>query len=234
MEQLPPPSESDKAQRHERLPMTQADRRQLWIKYKPGFIALTGVYLVLTVIRDIRDNFAVEIWAELGYQGQSSILTTSELPVAGLALLGVGSLIMVKNNFIAFKINHIITFGSCLLLCLSTLLFQQGLITPLMWMVLSGFALFVPYIIFNGILFDRLLAVFRERGNVGFLMYIADAIGYLGSVMILLWRNFGFSEMSWLDFYIKICYIGAALLGSLIFFSWGYFLLKARNIRPGF
>jgi hypothetical protein len=223
LEQLPPPSAEDKLQRNERTPMTSAERRALWKQYAPGFVLLIGVYLILTIIRDVRDNFAVEIWSELGYSGNPSILTTAELPVAALTLLGLGGLILIKHNFTAFKFNHILTLGGCALLAGVTFLFQQKMIAPIPWMVVSGFALFIPYIIFNGILFDRLLASFREPGNVGFLMYVADAIGYLGSVLVLLWRNFGFSGMSWLDFYCDLCYIGAALWGAMMIFSWMYF-----------
>jgi len=99
-------------------------------------------------------------------------------------------------------------------------------------MISSGFGLFLPYILFNGVLFDRLMASFRERGNVGFLMYLADSIGYLGSVVVLLWRNFGAGEMSWLNFYIKLCYLGAALCVGLMLFSWFYFFKKRQSILP--
>jgi hypothetical protein len=183
--------------------------------------------LVLTILRDVRDNFAVEIWAELGFSGQSAILTLAELPVALLTLLGLGTLMLVKNNFRALWWNHALTLAGGLLLAGSTYLFQRHALAAEYWMILSGFALFVPYIIFNGILFDRLLAAFRESGNVGFLMYVADAIGYLGSVLVLLWRNFGFSGWSWLDFYTTLCYVGATLFGLLMLLSWGYFVRKS-------
>jgi hypothetical protein len=228
LEQIPPPSDADKAQRNVRTPMTSSDRRALWRRYAPGFALLMGVYLVLTIIRDIRDNFAVELWAELGFGGRPSILTTAEIPVAVLTLLGLGALVTVKNNFKACWLNHGLTLGGGLTLAGSTFLFQQHWIDPFTWMVLSGFALFVPYIIFNGILFDRLLAAFRESGNVGFLMYVADSIGYLGSVSVLLWRNFGFSDMSWIDFYCDLCYIGAVFIIAMMVFSWVFFHAKSR------
>jgi hypothetical protein len=229
LEQLPPPNAADEAQRNVRTPMTSTERRQLWKRYAPGFLLLIGVYLLLTIIRDVRDNFAVEIWAELGFSGNPSILTTAELPVAVLTLLGLGALTTLKNNFKAFQLNHLLTLVGGVLLAGSTLLFHGAWIGPVTWMVWSGVALFIPYIIFNGILFDRLLASFREPGNVGFLMYMADAVGYLGSVIVLLWRNFGFAGMSWLEFYSDLCYIGAALLGALMLCSLFYFQGKYKN-----
>jgi len=229
LEHLPPPSEADKAQRAPRNRMTSAECKALFMRYAPGLVLLVATYLVLTIVRDLRDNFAVEIWDELGFKGQASILTTAEIPVAICSLLAVGAMMFVKDNFRALWLNHALAVLGAILLFGGTFLFQSGLISPIIWMISSGFGLFLPYILFNGVLFDRLMASFRERGNVGFLMYLADSIGYLGSVVVLLWRNFGAGEMSWLNFYIKLCYLGAALCVGLMLLSWYYFFKKRRQ-----
>lgn len=226
LERLPKPSDADIASRAPRPSMTATDRRTLFLRYAPGLLLLTGVYLLLTIVRDVRDNFAVEIWADLGYAGNSALLTTAELPVAILTLLGIGGLMVIRDNFKAFQMNHALSLAGALLLALSTLVFQYGQLSPLIWMISSGFGLFLPYVIFNGVLFDRFLATFRERGNVGFLMYIADAVGYLGSVGVLLWRNFGAAKLRWLDFYTALCYGSAALIIVLTALSWRYFIRK--------
>ncbi len=229
LEHLPPPSEADQAQRAPRQRMSAAECRGLFLRYAPGLVLLVSVYLVLTIVRDMRDNFAVEIWSELGFGGRAAILTTAEAPIAVLSLLAVGAMMFVKNNFRAFWLNHVFTALGAGLLFGSTLLFQSGLLAPVWWMILSGLGLFLPYILFNGVLFDRLLAAFRERGNVGFLMYTADSIGYLGSVVVLLWRNFGSAEMSWLTFYTNLCYGGAGLVLVLTAGSWWYFFQKQKG-----
>lgn len=230
LEMLPPPSEEDKLARTERKKMTSADRKALWRKYQTGFLFFTIGYLMLTIIRDVRDNFAVEIWSQLGYAGQPAILTTAELPVAALTLIGLSLLSLIKDNFKAFWINHVLCLAGAALLVVSTYLFQIDLISPIIWMVLSGFGLFLPYVIFNGVMFDRFLAAFREPGNVGFLIYVADAIGYLGAVMVLLWRNFGFAQVSWLNFYQNLCYIGMGLFALTILFAWVYFARKQKGL----
>ncbi len=229
LEHLPKPSEKDMELRTPRKSMTGSEQRALFFRYAPGLILLVSVYLVLTIVRDMRDNFAVELWRDLGYGGQAAILTTAEAPIALLALVIVGAMMFVKNNFLAFWLNHAISMLGALLLLLSTLLFQKGMLTPLMWMMSSGLGLFLPYILFNGVLFDRLLASFRERGNVGFLMYTADSVGYLGSVAVMLWRNFGASEMGWLEFYTRLCFGGGAIIVLLTLASWWYFLKKKKG-----
>lgn len=74
-----------------------------------------------------------------------------------------------------------------------------------------------------------ILAGFRERGNVGFLMYVADSTGYLGSVLVLLWRNFGTAGQSWLSFYTGLCYAGAGAVLVLALGSWWYFYRKQKG-----
>ncbi len=228
LEHLPPPSEADIAQRAPRAGMSGADCKNLFFRYAPGLTLLILAYLVLTIVRDVRDNFAVEIWDELGFKGQAAILTTAELPVALFSLLSVGALMFVKDNFRALWLNHGLAILGALLLFGGTFLFQKNMISPIMWMISSGFGLFLPYILFNGVLFDRLMASFREQGNVGFLIYMADSIGYLGSVGILFWRNFGAGNMSWLAFYTKLCYLGSGLIIVTIGSAWAYFYWKKR------
>jgi hypothetical protein len=229
LEHLPPPSEADRMERTARQSMSGTDRKQLFRKYAPGLCLLVFTYLILTIVRDFRDNFALEIWAELGYGGQAGIFTTAELPVAILCLALVGAMILVKRNFQAFWLNHMFTICGAFLLIGSTLLFEQKLMSPIMWMVSSGLGLFLPYILFNGVFFDRFMAAYQEKGNVGFLMYVADSVGYLGSVIVMLWRNFSAGSFSWLSFYSTLCYGGGFLILLLMGLSYWYFLRKSQQ-----
>ena len=49
------------------------------------------------------------------------------------------------------------------------------------FMVLTGLGLYLPYVLVHTTLFERLMAVTRDGGNLGFLMYLADSAGYLGT-----------------------------------------------------
>jgi hypothetical protein len=49
-----------------------ADRTQtIYDAFLPGIILTIIVYVLLTIMRDVRDNFEVEIWAELGVKDNS-------------------------------------------------------------------------------------------------------------------------------------------------------------------
>jgi hypothetical protein len=51
-------------------------------------------------------------------------------------------------------------------------------------------------------IFERFIALTRERGNLGFLMYLADAIGYLGYVGVMLARGLFPGREHFLDFFV--------------------------------
>lgn len=95
----------------------------------------------------------------------------------------------------------IMGFGLALI-GLSTLAFQHGMLSPLPWMIASGAGLYLAYTPFNAMLFDRLIAATRQVGTAGFLIYLADASGYMGSVALTLTRNQATVSMPWLSFFM--------------------------------
>lgn len=223
---LPPPTPEDVAARTARPPMTGPARRLLLRKYGLGILFLVILYILLTAFRDLRDNFAVEIWASLGYEGQPGMLTKSELAVAFFILLYIASVSFIRSNWTAFAVNHLaIVFGG-LVLGISTLLFQSGQLSPVVWMVAAGFGLFLGYTVYQGMMFERMIAAFRETANVGFLMYLADSFGYLGSVTVLLLKNFAAPRIDWLSFFISAGYFLSVLAIALPLLSLWYFRRK--------
>jgi Family of unknown function (DUF5690) len=68
-------------------------------------------------------------------------------------------------------------------------------------------------------------------GNAGFLIYIADASGYLGSCALVIWRNFGLTQLNWLQVFIASAY-GTSLFGTLMVgLSAGFFLRRAAQTK---
>ena len=91
-------------------------------------------------------------------------------------------------------------------------------------MVAIGLGSYLGYVPFNCILFDRFIATYRTVANAGFLIYIADSFGYLSSIGVLLYKNFGQSDISWYEFFVQFSYYMAGFgliltLASLIYFS---------------
>ena len=209
--QLPGPDAGDVAQRVRRAPMTRAERSAFLRAYAPGLALLIFAYVLLTAFRDFRDNFAAEIWTALGYGGEAGIFTASELPVAAIALIATAAVIVVRDNRRALMVIHGLIGAGFAVLGLATLAFQAHLIAPLPWMILAGAGLYMAYTPFNAVLFDRMIAFSGRVATAGFLIYVADASGYLGSFVLLLWRNFGAVNLNWLQFAILSAYATSAV-----------------------
>lgn len=225
---MPPPDARDIAERTERAPMFRDERRAFLSQYGPGILLLVGAYVLLTALRDFRDNFAAELWVELGYAGVSSVFTQSELPIAVITLAALASLMRIRDNARALAAMHAITALGFVLIGVATLLFLGELMTPLGWMIASGAGLYLAYTPFNAMLFDRLIAAARQPGRAGFLIYVADAAGYAGSVILLLFRNLFSGDLPWLDFFTRGALVTALVGTAMVAVSALYF---SRRIR---
>ncbi len=204
--QIPPPNAQDEAERVRRAPMTGKERSAFLKAYAPGLVLLVLAYVLLTAFRDFRDNFAAEIWTGLGYGGEAGIFSASEFPVAVIALAAMGAVIVVRDNLRALMVIHALVVAGFLLLGGATLAWQAHMISPVAWMILAGAGLYTAYTPFNAVLFDRLVAFSGRVATAGFLIYVADASGYLGSVALLLWRNFGEISLNWVQFFTLSAY----------------------------
>jgi hypothetical protein len=222
MNQVPKPDEQDKAERVERVPMFAKQRKKFMKKYGLGMSLLVIIYVLMTIFRDIRDNFGVEIWQELGIT-DISVFSETEV-IIGIAISGMtGAAYLIKNHKMALWFNHFMIFSGCALMLLATFSYNNHGSTGYWWMVLTGLGLYMVYVPFNGMLFDRLLAALKERGNVGFLFYTADFCGYLGSVIVLLIKNFGKNNLSWLSLLNAFAQLLPTLCIILVISSYFYF-----------
>lgn len=186
-----PPSQRDLAARSARSPMSRQQRQDFLKKYGGAFVPIVVVFVLVTIIRSIRDDFAPEIWRALGQPAAPEVFTQTEFWVA-VGVLGTSAATsLVKDN----RRGYVASLGICLLgfaLMISGLVLQQqGAIGAFPFMVLTGLGLYLPYVIIHTTVFERLLALTREPGTIGFLMYVADAFGYLGYVVVMLGRTFG-------------------------------------------
>jgi hypothetical protein len=220
---MPPPSAEDERLRVARAPMDARARRAMFAAFAPGLIALIVIYVGLTALRDFRDNFAVEIWNGLGFKDDAEIFTLSELPVAAIVLVMLSLVMFIRDNRRAFLANLLLVAVGLALAGLSSLGFEARLIGPVAWMVVLGAGLYLAYTPFNALLFDRFIAAGGRAGTAGFLIYVADAAGYVGSVAVLIARNFLGMRLSWVQFLQTISYAlalgGLALLvGAALYF----------------
>ncbi|SDD28110.1 DUF5690 family protein [Pedobacter soli] len=213
LEVMPPPSKEDRQLRTERVPMDGKQRRQFIAAFLPGIVLTIVIYVLLTCIRDMRDNFEVEIWNGLGIH-DNHIYTQIDTLISVVVLVMIGLLILIKDNLKAFTVIHIMIIAGCLLIGFSTFLFDRGYVGAVSWMALLGMGLYMAYIPYNAIFFERMIANFHYKSNIGFIMYLADSIGYVGSFSVLMLHEFGETNVSWMHFF-KQCLIAVPLIGGL-------------------
>jgi hypothetical protein len=223
---LPPPNAEDIRLRTKREPMDGKARKAFFMSNFVGLISLTTLYVLLTAFRGFRDDFAVEIWGELGYGDEPAILTISELPVAFGVLVALGLLMKIKDNRKALIVVHGLMLGGTALVGLSTLAFQMQIIGPATWMITVGMGLYFAYVPFGSMLFDRLIATLGVVGTAGFMIYMTDAFGYLGNVALLIYKDMGFAELSWLNFFTGFAYITSIVCTALFAVSMVYFMRR--------
>jgi len=229
LEKIPNPDDEDLVMKSKRRPLDKKERASLFRQFAFPLTILIIFYAMLTAMREFRDNFARELWDSLGYKESISIYMYSEIPIAIAVLVILGFLGSMKNNYKAFKNYHLVLLVGSVLIGITTLLFQKHLMSPLLWMMISGFGMYVCYIPFNGLFFDRMIATYKIDGNTGFLIYIADAFGYLGSVLVLFFKNFGDKNISLLSFFTTCIYLLSFVGIITTVMSFNYFKKKFRK-----
>jgi MFS family permease len=230
MEKIPAPNQEDINYRAERIPMTPSDRKKFIKDFLGGLIACILIYCFATIFRDIRDNFGAEMWKEMGYANQPAIFSKTETPITLIVLLLIGSMVLIKNNFVALKTAHYFIVVGFILAGTSTLLFKSSILTPIWWMTLVGLGLYMVYIPFNAVFFDRLISTFKYTSNVGFLIYIADSFGYVGSIGVLLSKEIFKIELNWTIFFSNSVILLSVIGCILTIFSLVYFIKKYKKL----
>lgn len=224
---LPPPTDEDRAQRTVRVPMPAADRRAFVKNFELGLVLLIISYVLLTALRDFRDNFGPEILRDAGVDNPAIFAKTETIVAVGI-LIVMALIQRVKDNFRAFAFLNGIMLVGALLVGVSTYAYSINLLSPGNWFLLTGLGLYMSYVPCNGLYFERLIASFRYASTVGFILTLADWYGYLGSVAVLLYKNFGHANISFREFFMNGAYVMAILYGLLLVASFLYFRQRYR------
>lgn len=227
MEKLPDPDQADTEAKAARVPMSGPDRSAFIRQFLPGVVAWVGVYVLVTILREVRDSFLADMWRESGETFSPSVFTRTETFIALSILCLIAAMVWVKDNYTAFQSAQWMMLGGMIIAMVGASRFREAG-TMFQFTTWVGLGLYLVYIPFNSILFDRFLPAFRITGNVGFLIYIADAFGYLGSVLVLMSKSVLKLELNWLSFYRDLVMITGIVGLVLILFCIFYFHRKKR------
>ncbi|HEV9038480.1 MAG TPA: DUF5690 family protein [Puia sp.] len=224
LNQTPPPTPADVAQQTIRLPMTKEQRRGFLRVFGFALVPIVFAYIMLTIMRDFTEDFANELWTATGYGHDAGVFANTSTIVGLIVLAVLGGMFLIRNNYRAFQLNNWIIIFGFVLAAAATAAFRFHLISPVAWIITASAGLYLGYVPYNCFYFERMLAAYRISGNVGFLIiYIADAFGYLGTVVVLLAREFVRFHYTWVDFFTGMFYFSAfagiilVLVGSTLF-----------------
>lgn len=207
LNQVPEPTQADVAERTERKPMSGHRRYEFFIAFWPGLLPLIIAYVLLTVFRDFRDNFMVEVLDQLGYPyaENKDIMSRMELSVALGVFIAMALLYLVKDNRRGLLAALAIITAGFGVIGVATLLHLQGAISGFWWMALVGFGSYIAYVPYNSVLFDRLMASTHFVGTAVFAIYLADSAGYTGSVITLVGKDLLAAHTSRAEFLEVFC-----------------------------
>jgi hypothetical protein len=209
--------------------MDRQDRMAFIRQFLPGMALLVIVYLFLTAFRDFRDNYGMELFRELGFGQTPGIFTLTELPVAFVVLVAMAAVNVVRDNRRGLATIFAIMVGGLLLTGAGTLLLDLGVVNGAGWMILMGLGSYLTYVPYNSVLFDRLLAATRVTGTAVFAIYLADAVGYTGSVGVQLYKDLFDSQSTRLHFFHGFTYLLAGLGSALLIVSGVYFSWRSHT-----
>jgi hypothetical protein len=94
---------------------------------------------------------------------------------------------------------------------------------------MAGMGLYLGYVPYNAIFFERMIASFHYKSNIGFIIYVSDSIGYLGSLAVLLVKELGRPSISWASFFKDGVLIVGGVGAICAVLSLVYFLQSARG-----
>ncbi len=98
-----PPTAADVAAHSERPLLTAQDRRTFLRRYAWGLVPLLIMFLLVTVLRSIRSDFAPEIWISLGVETKPELFSFSEMWVGLFVTLASGIAVLISDNRRAFR-----------------------------------------------------------------------------------------------------------------------------------
>lgn len=229
LKRLPQPTEEDIALRNERVTLDGNGRKLLFRSYAPILTLLFVGNFMLLVLRDIKEDFLVNI---LDMSNQSSWLFAQVDTIVTLVILGIfAAFIFFRSNIRALMCLMGLVIAGCLVMTYVSLNYEALDWQPVVWLFVQSLCLYIAYLTFQTIFFDRFIACFRIRGNVGFFIAIIDFIGYMGTVTLLSTKEFLNFDMEWFALYNHMaCAVGAVCA---VLFTVAAVLIYKRHSAQG-
>ena len=218
LDAMPNPTHSDIAIMGERTIMLQSEKSAFISNHIIGLCPLLVGYAFACGFRFLRDFFALEVYREvLGRDPAPIDYILADWVGGALCIALLLGLSRVTDNTHALFLLHFMFAGGGLVVGVATLMFERGLISPELWIILIGVGLMATITPFSGSLFDRIMACTKTKGTATFLINFGDAVAYVGVFSSLAYKSTRSSESSssstaYLSLFLTGCHAFAVIL----------------------
>ena len=201
LNRMPQPDARDKELRTERVTLDSKGRMELFRSFMPLLTMLFFANLFITVLQDIKEDFLVKILDVNTHNYSSWLFARVDGIVTVIILIIFGSMSLIKSNIKVLFLLLFLVMGGAATLSFVAFRYYELQLSPLAWLFIQSLCLYISYLSFQTIFFDRFIACFKIRGNVGFFIATIDFIGYTGTVLVLVAKEFFNPDINWLEFY---------------------------------
>lgn len=227
LKKLPNPNQTDIAHKSERIAINSQQRKDIFRNYMPILMMLFAANFMLLVLRDIKEDFLVNI---IDMSNQSSWLFAQVDSIVTLIILGLfGLMIFVKSNIKALMTLLGLVTISTLVMSYVSMNHQALNLNPIVWLFTQSLSLYIAYLTFQTIFFDRFIACFKIKGNVGYFIAMIDFIGYSGTVIVLFSKELFQVNTNWFELYNAMS-ATVGIASSVLFVLAGILLLKRHKM----
>ncbi len=219
LNRLPEPTALDEAECTKRVPMDAAQRKRTYMQFAPILTLLFLSTLSITIMQDIKEDFLVNLvdttkissWAFSHIDGVVTLII--------LALFTAIS--VIRKHKIVLSILLVLIIGSLLGLAFVAHFYHELTLAPITWLFVQSLGLYTAYLGFQTIFFERFVANYKINGNVGFFIIVLDFVGYLGTVLVLIFKELFIQGINWIEFYnnmiLMMCLMSASFLTVTLF-----------------
>lgn len=226
LNRLPQPTTEDIAAKSQRVTLNSKQRKELFYNFMPVLILLFVANLMLVILRDIKEDFLVKIIDMSEHSSWMFAQVDSIVTVIILVLFGM--MVLVKSNIKVLVILLSMVVAGTATMSFVSLNYDALQLDTVTWLFVQSLSLYIAYLCFQSIFFDRFIACFKIKGNVGFFIVTIDFIGYTGTVLVLMFKEFSNTEINWLEFYNQMSgYVG--IICSVAFTCSIIYLIQRHN-----
>lgn len=207
LNRLPQPTAEDIAMKSKRETLNGKQRWELFKNFMPFLTLLFIANVVLTILRDIKEDFLVKIIDISQYS--SWMFAQVDSVVTLIILIIFGLMVFVRSNLKALSILLGLIIASMVVMAVVSFGYEQLQLNAIAWLFIQSLCLYLAFLTFQTIFFDRFIACFKIRGNVGFFIAMNDFLGYTGTVIVLAVKEFFSPDINWTAFYnLMAGYVG--------------------------